>query len=476
MQIRRSLWITLAYSNASTVGLFVVSLVLARLLSPSDIGVFSMCVAFVNLLSVIRDVGAAPYLISKSEVSREDIGAVLGLTLTTSWVLGLLLWLGRDELAAFFDEPKMADVLEVMLIGFLLIPMSALMNALLTRNLSAGRSAFVNIGSNLVYAVVVLILAIHGFGALAPAWANAANVITNVVLFWVVMPKGFSLRPRFRGWTGPVRYGGGVLVSNVALVANQSLPDVIIGRALGAYEVGLYSRGNGTVGLFHQVVGPTLTYNALPIISRTHHENAAGVTDLLIKSALLLTVLAWPVYAWIGCHPAAVIELLYGRTWLEAAELVPWLCLAAAVRTPFLIITPALQALGKTFQNARAQTLNLVARVTMLMIFGLHDLKALVIALCIADVLGVAAWAWEARHHLGLQLGKLFAGLMPSLGVGLACLLVGAALQLGLAGLAWPPIVKVLMSGGAVGVGWLIAVLAVRHPVAGELRQLIVRP
>ena len=473
MQIRRSLWITLASSNASTVALFAVTLVLARLLSPRDIGVFSLCVATINIAGVLRDFGTVPYLISKGEVTAQDSGAVLGLTLTTSWVLAALIWLGREPLADWFKEPQLADVLQVILIGFLLIPLSSLMNALLTRNLSATRSAFVSIGSTIVYSIVILTLAAQGYGALAPAWANAANVSCNVLLFLLVMPKGFRLRPRFSGWGPPVRYGSGVLLSNVAQVANQSLPDLVAGRALGVHEVGLFSRAVGTVGLFQVAFGPTLTYNALPIIARAHREDPASVVDLLIKSAGLLTVLAWPVYAWIACHPAAILEFLCGAKWVAAADLVPWLCLAAAVRTPYLIVLPALQAVGKNVHSARAQTLNLAVRAALLMLFGLHDLQHLVVALCIADVISTLPWAWEARQQLGLTTGRLLRGLRSSIGVGLACTAAAWALHVLLQGQPLLPFLKVLLSGTAVALAWLGSVWGLKHPAGEELLRLL---
>jgi O-antigen/teichoic acid export membrane protein len=475
VQIRRSLWITLAYSNLGTILMFVVAMALARILTPRDIGVFTLCVAAINFAGVLRDFGTVQYLISKGEATSEDAGAVLGLTLISSWVLAAALWLGRHALAAWFNEPQVAEVLPVILIGFLLIPLSSLMNALLTRDLSASRSAVVNIGSNLIYAVVVLALALRGYGALSAAWANAANVASNVLLFLVVMPKGFRLRPRFSGWGPPVRYGSGVLLSSMAQAASQALPDVVTGRTLGVHDVGLFSRAMGTVGLFQVVVGPTLTYNALPIIAREHRDKPAGVVSVLVKSATLLTVLAWPVYAWIAGHAKALIELLYGASWTAAADLVPWLCLAAAVRTPYLIVTPALQAVGKNFQNSRAQSLNFVIRAVVLLLFGLQDLRHLVMALCLAEILCTLPWAWEAWRHLDLSTQTLMRGLRGSMGVGVICGFASLAVRSMQQGQPMLPLLEVLLSSAAVAGAWLAAVFLFKHPVADELQRALGR-
>jgi len=475
VQIRRSLWITFAFSNASMIALFIVSLVLARILTPKEIGIFSICVVVVNFASVFRDLGAGPYLISKNHLTPQDIGAVLGLTLTTSWVMALAVWLSRDLIAQYFGEPQMAEILPILLIGFLLIPLASIMNALLTRNLSAGRSAFVSLSSTAVYAIVILTLAKLGFGAKAPAWANAANLIANLLSFWAMMPKGFSIWPRWCGWGEPVRYSGGMVLTNLANVGYQSLPDAVIGRTLGTHDVGLFSRGNGTVSLFTQVVGPTLNYNALPIIAKTFHSSSNELVGMLTKSAALLTVLAWPVYAWIAVFPAEIITLLYGPSWVDAAVLAPWLCLAAAARAPLLIVAPALQAVNRPFIAAISAMTGLGLRIAVLAIFGVRDLQQFVILLCAADVVGQVAWAYAGKKYLGLDVRTVFTSQRRSMLVGAACLSVALAVHFLLQRFAPIPLMSVALSGGGLALAWLLSLHFTGHPFADELKKSVAK-
>jgi O-antigen/teichoic acid export membrane protein len=475
VQIRRSLWITFAFSNASTAALFLVSLVLARILTPKEIGLFSICVVIMNLGGVLRDLGTGPYLISKNQVTPSDTGAVLGLTMTTSWVLAAMLYLSREHIAAYFGEPQMAEIIPILLIGFLLIPLAAIMNSLLTRNLSAGRSAFVSLFSTFVYGSVILTLATMGYGAKAPAWANAANLVANVASYWAMMPKGFRIWPRWSGWDEPLRYSGGVVLTNLANVGYQSLPDAVIGRTLGAHDVGLYSRGNGTVSLFTQVVGPTLNYNALPIIAKTFHQSSSELVGMVMRSAELLTVLAWPIYAWIAVFPKEIITLLYGPSWVEAAALAPWLCLAAAARAPFMIVGPALQAVNRPFIAAMASICGLVLRIVVLAIFGVKDLLQFVILLCAADVLAQVAWAYVGHKYLDLDVRKALYSQRRSLIVGLSCLVVAFAAHALLASTSLGPAATAALSGGAIAVAWLSSLVLAGHPFAQELKKAVAK-
>ena len=469
MQIRRSLWITFAFSNVTTVVMFALSLILARLLTPHEIGVFSVCFAVTTFCAVFRDLGAATYLIRKETVDNEDVGAVLGLTLTSSALIAAVLWLLRHRMADFFGEPTFATVLPILLFNFMLIPVAASMTAMLVRNLSAGRTALVGGISTLSYSTVVLALAINGFGAEAQAWANTANLVSTIICLVLVMPKSFRLRPRWRGWGGQLKFARGMVVAQLAAAANQALPDAVLGRTLGAYFVGMFSRANGTVGLFNQAFGPTVAYNALPIIARTHHQGPAAVASLLSRSTAFLTALAWPIYVWLAIFPAEVIGLLYGQAWLAAAPLMPWLCLAAAAKAPFLTVEPALQAINRPFSAAKGMAAGLFCRVLLLGALGFADLHRFVVLLCVADVVANLAWALAARKHLGLGFRALSSCLRGSMLLAAACMGVALATRWALDGHGLAPGWVVLISGGAVLLTWLVALFGVRHPFADEL-------
>lgn len=471
MQIRRSLWITFAVSNGTTVALFLVSLVLARILTPKEIGLFSLSVVVINIAAVFRDLGVYPYLVSKSEVSAETISSVLGLTLTMACLLALAIWLSGDAIVAYFGEPQIIELVHIQLISFVLIPFNAVMSSLLTRSLSAGRSSVSAILATLAYAVVLLSLALLGFGPKAPAWANTALVVTNLVCYWLLMPKGFSLRPRWSGWGQPLRYSGGVLAAGIVNMGNQILPETVVGRSLGAHDVGIYSRGNGLASLFQQAVGPMLNYNALPVIAKTFHENAGALKSLLTRSTELITVLAWPVYIWIACYPTEIITLLYGKSWLSAAGLVPWMCAAAAARTIFTMIAPALQAVGEPYSAAFAAVPCLILRVLVLGVIGTSDLQTFVVALCLVDVASLAAYAVMSKLKLGLGVMALFTGQWRSGVVAGSCLAMALLLKLPLAWLSIAAIPAVMVSALCVFVVWAISLYASRHPFAEELNK-----
>lgn len=470
MQIRRSIVITFLSSNFNMTIMFVVTLIAARLLQPEDVGLFSIAVVCINVFAVLRDLGTDAYLQQTRELDRRKVASVLGLTLVASWVLGGLLFLTRHQLAAWFNEPGLAAVLEVLLCSFLLVPYAAVLVCLLQRDMKAEQLACAGLVGTTAFAITCLTLASQGAGASALAWANFANVAGALVVYALIRPPTMAWWPRFGGWLEPVKFGFGAMIGHLSRVTYQGVPDLALGRFQGAHEVGLFSRANGLVGLFQQVVGPTVTAIALPALAKQHHAKVP-VGPQLERACAYLTVLAWPAFCWVALFPAEIIEALYGRNWIDAAGVVRWLCVAAAVKVGYQLVQPALVAIGRPYAGAGVLLLGLVLRVVCVLAWGTSGLEGFILAIVMADLLTLPYQVWLARRLLGFGLMASWRAHAHSLRVLSVFALVGLLFKVTMSD-ALGPLQVTLGSGLVLLVTWLVAVHALRHPFAHEVQLL----
>lgn len=475
MQLRKSLLITFLSSNASTVVMFGVTLVLARLLSPADIGVFSIAVVFINIVAVFRDFGINAYLVREQHLTPAKIRSALGLVLVLSWVLATGVYLGAKPFAAFYGQPGIADVLHVLTLSFLLVPYASVLSALLMRNMEAGKSAFVVTVSTVVYSCTCITLALLDFSYMAMAWANVANLLTNIACLLYVRPKDVVLLPSFKGWRAPIQFGSGDILGNLIITTNNSVPDLILGKMGGVHEVGLYSRANGLVGIFQQVAGPAVKYNALPFIAKNHHVNEP-LSPLLTTSTSYLTGLAWPAFAGVAVYADDVITTLYGAQWLGAAPLVAVLCTSAALQMGYSLAQPALVAIGRPYLAALASGAHFLARLLCIALVALGSggspsLMQFALAICIADIISLPVPAWLMAKHLGYSLKESLGAHVASLKVWVLCLL-SALLLKALLPEDWPAFVHLLCAAMVVGSVWLVALRYFKHPLNTEIKRI----
>src|SRR5262245_52109166 len=103
--VRKSFLSSLAEAHLSLLIQLASMVVLARILTPGEIGIYSVAAAVVLLTAMIRDFGVAEYLIQEQDLSRDTMRAALAAQILVSWMLAVLLFLSSGALAAFYNEP-----------------------------------------------------------------------------------------------------------------------------------------------------------------------------------------------------------------------------------------------------------------------------------------------------------------------------------------------------------------------------------
>lgn len=471
LNLRRSIFITFFSTNAATAVQFGVTVILSRLLTPAEVGIFSITVVFINIISVFRDFGVSSYLQQEKNLTPEKARAALGLLLTSSWSLAIAVYFGRSIIADYYGEPGIADVLVVLCISSAIVPFSSFYFALLARDLQAGKQAIVNSISTLVYAAACVTMAYSGMSYMAMAWANVVNIAVTIAIYWVIRPKNIPCIPLFKSWAAPLRFGGGAILGNVLEKVHASIPDLVLGKVSGAHDVGLYSRAYGLVNIFSQVAGPTISYNAVPYLARNHHSGQP-LAPILSKSTSYLTGAAWPAFIVTALFSTEIINVLYGPQWVAAAPIAVLIALTAFVRFGYSLTSAGLMATGRPYLSSLTAAVSIVVRLGVIALIGATDIMSFAIALCIADIATVIVPAYMMSRYLGYSINQSLRAHIPSLKLGLACLITALAIKWALP-IAWPDFIKLIIVAPAIFVTWITAIIILRHPLRDELPNIM---
>ena len=466
MQLRRALFITFFSSNAANVVQFAVTVILSRLLTPAEVGIYSITAVFVAITIVFRDFGVSTYLQREKDLTPEKTRSALGLLITTSWALAAFLYFASDYVAAYYGQPGIGRALRVLTISFLIVPFASFVSSILARELQAGKAAIATGLGTIAYAVTCITMAYMGFSYMSLAWANVANLAVTLLVYTQLIPAGTSFRPSFKGWRAPAKYGGGAVLGTLVDRLNYSIPDLVLGKISGAAAVGLYSRANGLVALFQQVIGPMVNYSAVPFIASNHHKNNP-LTPLISKAISYLTCLAWPAYIVIGLFAEPIIKILYGSQWTPAAPIVLLICVQAAVRTGFALVQPLLLAIGKPYISAITSGSTAIARLVLIFLSGSTNLYDIVVAICIADCLTTLIFIWVLVKYADYGLRDLFMAHWDSLKVSTLVFVSALTLKI-LLPVTFSSYISVLIVSVVCGLVWLGGVYYFKHKIRSE--------
>lgn len=478
--VRRSVWLTFADSYFGLVLQVASTMIIARILTPQEIGVFAIAAVFSTLASMFRDFGVAEYLIQERELTSDKIAAALALNITVSWAMAAAMFFGAPVVAHFYGYPGVQDVMHVQAIGFLLVPFGAVTMAWFRRELDFRPVMVCNVAGNITAFATSVAMALAGWGTMALAWSTVAAIAVTVALSVWYRPRSFPRWPSLRGMSAVFHFSKFVSLMYIVSQVAKGLPEMIIGRALGAVEVAMFSRGNGLVEMFNRLVMRSVFTVCMPYLAKADREEGV-IAPAYVRSVSYLTAVGWPFVTFLGLAAYSAIQIVYGPQWDAAVPIAQVLCLACAVEMVHCLSREALltRGLAKEANNLQAVLAGVLAAGLLAGVpFGLVGAAWGVAGY---TVIGMLVSQWFLSRHIGLRTADLVRGCLPS--VSLTALTVApVAVWAAVQGVGKHNFVVFGVGGGALTVvSWLVAIHLLRHPLVAELepikrRLLALRP
>jgi O-antigen/teichoic acid export membrane protein len=345
---------------------FVTTIILARLLTPADIGIYSVAAVFIGLGHLLREFGINQYIIQEKDLTPDRIRAAFTLNLLFGWGVALILYFARAPIGNFYESEPVREVIGLLCINFLLVPVGAITFAYIRREMRFHHTMIIQVASALAAAVVALIAALAGEAYRSLVWSAIAGTLTSVIFTLIYRPPGVLLLPGFREIPHVFafcRYAGS---SQLITHAGHTAPDWILGKVMDMSAVGLYSRAVGTVSIFSKAFLEALWGVVLPHFSKQHRAGKIDNDQYLFLVACI-TAVAWPFFAMLGILSEPVIQILFGDKWLESVPVLRILCLHAILIYTTVLVDQMLISSGRIRTSFRiVLTLQIITVIAVL--------------------------------------------------------------------------------------------------------------
>lgn len=322
------------------------TLLVVRLLDPSDYGLFAMSQVVLAALAFLNGWGFANSLIQQERIGKRDIGQVFALLLTLNFALAAMQLLIAPYAALYYGEPLIADMLYIQALLFLTTPFIALPSALLSRELSFRTQAFANIVASVFGAVTALVMAWFGYGVWALVWAPivafAVRAVGVTIAAWPLTMPVFD----FKGAGAMVSYGGAMTLCQMLWIVQSQSDIFIAGRTFEPYELGLYAEALFLTLIVTGRFLPPLNEVAFPAYSELH-KVGLSLAPYFLRSMRTVAILTGPIYIGLALTAPEAIATLFGEKWMPMAPIVTGLALIMPLRSLEIICAPATNATGQ---------------------------------------------------------------------------------------------------------------------------------
>lgn len=469
--IRRSLVLSIVERYAIIVLGLSSHILIARLLTPEEIGIFSVSLALLGVMQVLRDFGIGTYIIQEKNLTDMHLRTATTVSLGIGALLFLVVTCSAHWVGGFYREPRLSEVLVVSAGNLLFLPFCVVPLALLRREMRFGILLRINVAAAVGGVACSLYLAYEGHGPMGLAIGGIVSNAITAIGAWLFVRRFGLLLPNFLHWRGVVSFGAQSSVAGILTAVSMDINDLVVGKLLGFGPVAILSRAQGLMNLFHRDFMGAIRNVALPVFSEAH-RSADSVEGRHVHSIAVVTALAWPFYGFIAMFGLEVMRLLFGKQWDEAVALVPLFCLAGSFAATASLVTSAMLAVGRIDLVTQSEVLFQPFRAGLVVAaaWAFGTLAACAGAYLASFILYVPViYAFKQRcipTHVG-RMGRHFAQSLVVTAIALTAPFIVVCMH----GFDRPEPISLaafLSSGLLMAASWVVGIFVVRHPLAFE--------
>jgi O-antigen/teichoic acid export membrane protein len=338
-------WMTLS-QGAIQVLAFVTSVVIARFLTPLEVGLAAEALVFASLALVIVDFGFAAVIVQRPALSEDDkstafwAGTFLGVILTLAGVAAS--W----PIAALYGEPDVQPLFAVLSLAFLFTAPGIVQGALLTRDLEFRSLELRTIVATALSCFAGITLAVAGAGPWAIVGQDLVITSVSTLLLWRISDWRPRWRFSMRSLRGMAGYTGNVFGSRALAWGTINLDNFLIGRFVGAAPLGAYTLAFSVMITPVNRIATPVTQVFFPAFSRL--RDRARVAAMWLRAIRMVALVVVPLMLGLIVVAPDFVHALFGRKWNAAIPVIQILAPVGLIQALAALNGGILQALDRT--------------------------------------------------------------------------------------------------------------------------------
>lgn len=461
-----------AFSQQFSVQLinFVVQLILARLLSPTEFGLIAMLTVFIAIGSSLMDSGMTSSLIRTENPDNEDYSTVFFINLIVSFIVYLILYACAPLISSFYDQPILTQVIRLYGLSFVFNALSGVQIARLTKEMKFKIQMAIQVPSVIAGGLLGVVLAYLNFGVWSLVWMNVAQTFLFAAQFWIFSGWLPSLKINKKKLAYHFNFGYKLTISGLINAIFDNAYNIIIGKFFSAHILGFYNRAY-TLQLFPvKNIATALNKVTYPMFASLTDDQRLKLAYKNVMQQVMFWVSPFVILAGVLAKPLFIILLT--EKWLAA---VPYFQILCVVGVLFPMQQYNLNILRVKGRSDLILRINIIKKSTFLVgiLIALPlGIKALLIAQAISSVFSYVYNSYYSGKFIDYGIRAQLVDILPILTL---AIIIGGLVKLTyhLIFLQQPYMIQVV-SGLIIGIGgYLGLAFSFRISAIQEFKRIV---
>lgn len=430
---------------------FIVSIVLARILSPDDYGTIALITVFTAILQVFVDSGLGTALIQKKNVDDLDFSSVFYFNFTVCLILYVGMFVASPYIAAFYEDNSLIPVVRVLSLTIVISGIKGIQQAYVSRHMLFKRFFFSTIGGTIISAFLGIGMAYAGYGV----WALVVQQVSNTAIDTLILWGTVEWRPKkmfsFRRLKVLLTFGWKLLVSALLDTIYNNFRNLIIGKLYSSTDLAYYNQGNKFPSVIITNINTSIDSVLLPTMANAQDDREC-VKQMTRRAIKTSTYVMAPLMMGLTFCAEPVVRLILTDKWLPCLPFLRIFCVTYMFWPVHTANLNAIKAMGRSDYFLKLEIIKKIMGMIILLSTMWFGVMAMAYSLLLSSVLSQIINSWPNRKLLGYgyleQVRDFAPGILLAVGMGICVYFVGY--------LPFPTIVTLLIqvvSGAIIYIG-----------------------
>lgn len=355
---------------------FVVTIVLARLLLPSEYGTIALITVFIALCDVIIDGGLNTALIQKKDADILDFSTIFFFSLGMAGLLYGVMYFGSPLIAALYKQGELIPVIRVLSLSLFFSAINSIQRAYVSKKMLFQRLFYSSIGAIILSGAIGIYMAYHGYGVWALVGQNVSGQIFTTLIMWYTIRWRPIMQFSIERFKRLFSYGWKILGANFITALFVNVRKLVIGKFFTPASLAYYEKGEQLPAMFMNNMFTSVQTILLPTFSESQ-DDRQRVKAMMRRSTKLSCFFIYPMMVLMIVAAKPLVLFLLTEKWLPAVEFVQILCVANFFRPITLSNWEAIKALGYSGITLKLEITKKVADITILIISAMMGVYAI---------------------------------------------------------------------------------------------------
>lgn len=421
------LWRFAERSGAQLVS-FIVSIVLARILSPEDYGTIALVTVFTAILQVFVDSGLGTALIQKKDADDLDFSSVFYFNIAICFLLYMCIFMLAPYIANFYGDKTLATVVRILSLTIIVFGIKGIQQAYVSKNMLFKKFFFSTICGTIFSAFLGIGMAYLGFGVWALVAQQLSNSVIDTLILWVTVKwrpkKEFSMN-RLKTLFS---FGWKLLVSSLLDTIYNNLRNLIIGKMYSPADLAYYNQGDKFPKIIVTNINTSIDSVLLPAMSNAQDdkERVKQMTRRAIKTS---TYVMAPLMMGLAFCAEPVVRIVLTEKWLPCVPYLRIFCITYMFWPIHTANLNAINAMGRSDWFLRLEIVKKIVGISLLLSTMWFGVMAMAYSLLLSSVISQIINSWPNRKLLSYgyleQMRDFAPAILMSIGMGICVYCIG---------------------------------------------------